>query len=85
MTYDPHDPFGYRRWRHDSPVLVLPTYRVTTTHDGLPYCYEAEFTAVQFRTITAAPFPECANPANCLRLVTIWNRAGAGRYTYELA
>ncbi|KAE8758411.1 hypothetical protein FSO04_18625 [Paraburkholderia madseniana] len=57
----------------------------TTTHDGLPYCREEEFTAIQFRALTAAPFPECANPTNCLRLVTIWNRAGAGRHTYELA
>ncbi|MFM0651985.1 hypothetical protein [Paraburkholderia sediminicola] len=57
----------------------------TTTHNGLPYCRKEEFTAMQFRTITAAPFPWCATPANCQRLIEIWNRAGAGRYQYELA
>jgi hypothetical protein len=65
--------------------IVIPRYRMTaTTHDGQPYCCEAEFRPIQFRNITGAPFPECCTPRNCAWLIDLWNKGGAAHgYHYE--
>jgi hypothetical protein len=59
----------------------FPRYRCTTVdQDGQPYVYEGYFIPIQFRTITAEGFPECARPEGCRRLVAVWNLAKCGHY-----
>lgn len=62
----------------------FPRYRVTgpDSNDEM-FVREAFFTPAQFRAITGAPFPECANHIQCQRLIAIWNKT-APRHTYEL-
>lgn len=81
MTDEDKEAIAYAKRRG----FKFPVYRCTTTKvDNTIVTYEMFFKPIHFRPITSSPFPECATPKNCLHLIEIWNRAGAGRYKYEL-
>ncbi|KVR21676.1 hypothetical protein WK13_34630 [Burkholderia ubonensis] len=65
--------------------IAIPRYKcVARTWDGKTLMREAEFRPVQFRPITAQPFPDCCTPTNLAKLIALWNSSGDGRYQYAL-
>lgn len=66
--------------------FVFPSYSCTTKdHKGDDFYYEELFSPVQFRAITAVPFPECATMMNCQYLLYIWNKSSTDHpRTYRL-
>lgn len=66
--------------------IKIPQYRAFgKTFEGKDFSEIREFTPVQFRRITAEPFPECCHPRNLAWLTELWNGEGnPNNFFYEL-
>jgi len=65
--------------------IKIPKYRAFgKTFDGKDFSQVREFTPVQFRAVTAQPFPECCTPTNLAHLIQVWNKVGnVNNFFYE--